>query len=179
MLCFECYPKKKRKKLWLGFRIHLYIWPSVTAGDKSHELKKNKEKSALMVVMNFCRFTLLTSCLQRDKNKLNNFKYIFQVWKNDHLKVCFDFWKPQQEIGIKKKSLQLKFSYEISNLLMRYITFSFWILYLKWFDNTAYLGADSFLKALIFIMIRKKKTSFKRWSVLMSSHYSNYVIRIQ
>lgn len=179
MLCFECYPKKKRKKLWLGFRIHLYIWPSVTAGDKSHELKKNKEKSALMVVMNFCRFTLLTSCLQRDKNKLNNFKYIFQIWKNDHLKVCFDFWKPQQEIGIKKKKpptqvllWNIKPSYEIYHI-------QFWILYLKWFDNTVYLGADSFLKALIFIMIRKKKTSFKRWSVLMSSHYSNYVIRIQ
>lgn len=76
MLCFECYPKKNKKAL-AGLQntfVHLTI--TIIAGDKSHELTRTKKKSALMVAMNYYRFTLVTSGLQKDRNKLNNFKYV-------------------------------------------------------------------------------------------------------
>lgn len=52
--------------------------------------------------MNFLQ--VYSHLVQRDKNKLNGFKYIFQILKNVHLKACFEFWKLHQEAGTEKKA---------------------------------------------------------------------------
>ena len=64
--------------------------------------------------MNFCRFTLLTSYQQREKNKL--FQLRFWGYEKCPFKSLILILEAIPRNWYKEKSLQLKFSYKISSL---------------------------------------------------------------